>query len=102
VLAAFRALLAGVVRDETFGNGRYARNVLEAAIGRHAWRLRDVEQPTIDQLRDLAPQDLVDPPVEPAPAEEAVPAAEEPAASATVDTGESVGQDANAAGGERP
>ncbi len=27
----------------TFGNARYVRNLLEAAIGRHAWRLRDVE-----------------------------------------------------------
>ena len=37
----------------SFGNGRFARNVLEAAIGRHAWRLRDVEAPTTDQLRQL-------------------------------------------------
>ena len=97
VLAAFRAMLAGVVHDESFGNGRYARNVLEAAIGRHAWRLRDVEQPTIEQLRELAPHDLVDPPAD-------VPAGEpgEPVVSAPVDTGDPVGQDANAAGGERP
>ncbi|MBL8931317.1 MAG: AAA family ATPase [Kineosporiaceae bacterium] len=67
VLATFRELLAGVVRDETFGNGRYARNVLEAAIGRHAWRLRDVESPTVEQLRELAPEDLADPPPEVAP-----------------------------------
>ena len=33
---------ASTPRDRSFGNGRFARNVLEAAIGRHAWRLRDV------------------------------------------------------------
>ena len=32
--------------------------VLEAAIGRHAWRLRDVEQPSLEQLRVLLPEDL--------------------------------------------
>ena len=60
-LDAFRDLLRDVVRDEGFGNGRYARNLLEAAIGRHAWRLRDVESPTLEQLRELAPEDLVEP-----------------------------------------
>jgi hypothetical protein len=61
-LDAFRDLLRDVVRDEGFGNGRYARNLLEAAIGRHAWRLRDVESPTVEQLRELVPEDLVEPP----------------------------------------
>jgi len=60
-LDAFRAVLRDVVRDEGFGNGRYARNLLEAAIGRHAWRLRDVESPTLEQLRELVPEDLVEP-----------------------------------------
>jgi SpoVK/Ycf46/Vps4 family AAA+-type ATPase len=59
-LAHFRALLAVTVRDSTFGNGRFSRNMLEAAIGRHAWRLREVEAPTTDQLRELLPQDLDD------------------------------------------
>ena len=57
-LAAFRDLLAAQVRDETFGNGRFARNILEAAVGKHAWRLRDVADPTLDQLRTLLPEDL--------------------------------------------
>jgi adenylate kinase family enzyme len=57
-LQAFRDLLAQQVRDETFGNGRFARNVLEAAIGKHAWRLRDVTDPSLDQLRTLLPDDL--------------------------------------------
>ncbi len=57
-LEAFRKLLAGQVRDDTFGNGRFARNVLEAAVGKHAWRLRDATEPTLDQLRNLLPEDL--------------------------------------------
>jgi hypothetical protein len=61
-LGAFRTQLGAVVRDQGFGNGRYARNLLEAAIGRHAWRLRDVESPTLEQLRELVPDDLAEPP----------------------------------------
>ena len=41
-----------------FGNARYVRNLLEAAIGRQAWRLRDVEKPTVAELRTLAAEDL--------------------------------------------
>jgi hypothetical protein len=63
---ALRALLAGAVRDEGFGNARFVRNVLEDAIGRHAWRLRDVVEPTAEQLRQLAPSDLTAEP-EPGP-----------------------------------
>ena len=51
---------AATPRGEGFGNGRFARNVLESAIGRHAWRLRDVAEPTADQLRELLPEDLSD------------------------------------------
>lgn len=61
-LDRFRALLGATERGEGFGNARYARNVLEAAIGRHAWRLRDVEAPTAEQLRALDPADLADEP----------------------------------------
>ena len=46
----------GVERGPTFGNARYVRNLLEAAIGRHAWRLREVEAPTLEQLRTLSPR----------------------------------------------
>jgi SpoVK/Ycf46/Vps4 family AAA+-type ATPase len=56
----FREILASTPRDSSFGNGRFARNLLEAAIGRHAWRLRDVESPTTEQLRRLLPEDLDD------------------------------------------
>jgi hypothetical protein len=63
----FRELLTTTERGEGFGNGRFARNVLEGAIGRQAWRLRDVPEPTVDQLRELLPDDLVDPRTEPDP-----------------------------------
>jgi adenylate kinase family enzyme len=65
VLDRLREILAGVERGPTFGNARYVRNVLEAAIGRHAWRLREVEQPTLEQLRTLHPDDLETEPLEP-------------------------------------
>ena len=54
----FTALLAMTPRGPMFGNGRFARNMLEAAIGRHAWRLRDVAEPTLEQLRKLIPEDF--------------------------------------------
>ena len=49
----FRGILAGTARTQAFGNGRFARNLLEEAIGRHAWRLQDVEDPSHEQLREL-------------------------------------------------
>jgi hypothetical protein len=57
----FSRQLAVQARDEVFGNGRFARNLLEAAIGRHAWRLRDVAEPTLADLRTLVTADLIDP-----------------------------------------
>jgi adenylate kinase family enzyme len=71
VLERLRQLLATVTRGSRFGNARYVRNVLEAAIGRHAWRLREIDKPTLEQLRTLEPDDLepvaLEPPT-PAPA----------------------------------
>jgi hypothetical protein len=58
VLDRLRELLGAVQRGPTFGNARYVRNVLEAAIGRHAWRLREVEKPTVEELRKLTADDL--------------------------------------------
>ena len=54
----FETILAVTPRGPTFGNGRFARNQLEAAIGRHAWRLRDVDDPSLEQLRQLTAEDL--------------------------------------------
>ncbi len=56
--ARFREILAATPRGSAFGNGRFARNALEAAIGRHAWRLRDVQAPSTEQLRQLLPEDF--------------------------------------------
>ena len=63
-LEKFGEILAATARDRSFGNGRFARNVLEAAIGRHAWRLRDVTAPTKDQLRQILAEDLTEEPVD--------------------------------------
>ncbi|WP_306304837.1 AAA family ATPase [Piscicoccus intestinalis] len=57
-LTRFREILAATPRDETFGNGRFARNMLEGAIGRHAWRLQDEAEPTTEQLRTIEMVDL--------------------------------------------
>jgi hypothetical protein len=61
-LSHYRMILSGTPRGPAFGNGRFARNLLEAAIGRHAWRLRDVAEPTLQQLRELIADDLDDEP----------------------------------------
>lgn len=45
-------------RGRGFGNGRFVRNVFEAAIGHHAIRLADVESPTEEQLVTLTGDDL--------------------------------------------
>ena len=54
----FRERLGRTPRGDTFGNGRFARNALEEAIGRQAWRLRDVTAPTVAQLRQLVAKDF--------------------------------------------
>jgi hypothetical protein len=66
--------------------------VLEAAIGRHAWRLRDVTAPSTEQLRQILAEDLTDEPAEadkPSPETETetepTAAAGEPAPQATPD-----------------
>ncbi|MGC3952698.1 MAG: AAA family ATPase [Propionicimonas sp.] len=64
-LAEFHRQLSRQLRDDTFGNGRWARNLFEAAIGRHAWRLREIEEPTLEQLRNLEPEDLIPEPAPP-------------------------------------
>ena len=75
----FTAILALTPRGSMFGNGRFARNMLEAAIGKHAWRLRDVAEPTVEQLRKLVPEDFddaagEDEPLPVVPAQQASPA----------------------------
>jgi Holliday junction resolvasome RuvABC ATP-dependent DNA helicase subunit len=57
-LRRYKMILSTTPRGPMFGNGRFARNLLEAAIGRHAWRLRHVAEPTVQQLRELLASDL--------------------------------------------
>lgn len=73
VIARLREILGETMRGPSFGNARFVRNLLEAAIGHHAWRLREVTEPTLEQLRTLEPDDLVvDPNDTQAPAEPGV------------------------------
>jgi Holliday junction resolvasome RuvABC ATP-dependent DNA helicase subunit len=59
-LERFEQIVSIEPRGEGFGNGRYARNLLDKAIARHAWRLRDVAEPSLDDLRLLVAEDLND------------------------------------------
>jgi Holliday junction resolvasome RuvABC ATP-dependent DNA helicase subunit len=59
-LTSLRLLLVGTTRGEGFGNARFIRNTFEAAVVRQAWRLRDVADPTVEQLRELRADDLLD------------------------------------------
>ncbi|WGX98604.1 AAA family ATPase [Nocardioides sp. L-11A] len=59
VLTRLREILGGTERGPSFGNARFVRNLMEAAVGHHAWRLREVAEPTLEQLRALEPDDLV-------------------------------------------
>ena len=57
-----RDALADVIdaepRGRGFGNARFVRNVFEAAVGRQAVRLADVEAPTTEQLTTLTESDI--------------------------------------------
>ncbi len=59
--AHFRTVLAATPRNEAFGNGRFARNALEEAIGRQAWRLHLQADLTSEQLRELRVEDFQPP-----------------------------------------
>ncbi|MFV0425477.1 MAG: AAA family ATPase [Beutenbergiaceae bacterium] len=63
-LQRVREICSIQLRDSSFGNARFVRNLLDAAIMRHAWRLRGVDQPSLEQLRALVPSDLVPEPSE--------------------------------------
>ncbi|MGW5050426.1 right-handed parallel beta-helix repeat-containing protein [Actinokineospora sp. NPDC004072] len=60
-VAALRAHFVAVTRGESFGNGRYARQVLDAAITHHARRIRGLRSPTMDDLCLLLPEDIPEP-----------------------------------------
>jgi hypothetical protein len=55
---AARSWFGAVHRDRGFGNGRLARNLLEAAIARHASRLVKITDPTNEQLLTLLAEDV--------------------------------------------
>jgi len=46
---------------EAFGNARDMRNLFEAAVRRQAWRLKDVSDVSVTQLRSLTVEDLLGP-----------------------------------------
>ncbi len=60
-VAALRGHFTAVDRGESFGNGRYARQVMEAAIANHARRTRSLQNPTMDDLVLLLPEDVPKP-----------------------------------------
>ncbi len=57
-VAALRRHFAATPRGPSFGNGRYARQVLDAAITRQAGRLRHTPSPTAADLSQLLPGDV--------------------------------------------
>ncbi len=59
-LKRLRMILVTTPRGVGFGNGRFVRTMFESAVVRQAWRLRDVTQPDVAQLRELTAEDLED------------------------------------------
>ncbi|MEE1788481.1 right-handed parallel beta-helix repeat-containing protein [Streptomyces sp. SP17BM10] len=57
-LTALSTLFLAVPRDNSFGNGRFARQVLEAMITRQAGRLSRLDIADLDELSLLLPQDI--------------------------------------------
>jgi SpoVK/Ycf46/Vps4 family AAA+-type ATPase len=58
VLDAVRALLAGLARGPSFGNGRTVRNLLEATIARQAARIVELTDAPAEIIRELRTDDL--------------------------------------------
>jgi hypothetical protein len=50
-----------VRRGASFGNGRYARQILDAAVANHARRTRTLTDPTLEDLCVLHPEDVSSP-----------------------------------------
>jgi SpoVK/Ycf46/Vps4 family AAA+-type ATPase len=57
-LTALRSHFEAVPRGRSFGNGRYARTVLDEMIVRQARRLRTTGQPTVEDMRVLLAADV--------------------------------------------
>jgi len=56
--ARLRHVLDAEPRDKGFGNGRFARNLFEAAVSRHASRVARLDAPTDDDLQRFHPDDI--------------------------------------------
>ena len=61
-LTRLRQILTQTPRDTGFGNARFVRNLFESAVVRQAWRLRDLTDPSVVELRELTGDDLGEPP----------------------------------------
>jgi hypothetical protein len=61
VRTALLAHFAAASQGRSFGNGRLARQTLDAMITRQAGRLSLLADPTMDELRLLVPGDLDSP-----------------------------------------
>jgi len=48
-------------RDENFGNARDVRNLFEKAVARQSDRVAQLDDPTMEQLMELLPEDLEEP-----------------------------------------
>ncbi|WP_245930906.1 AAA family ATPase [Actinokineospora auranticolor] len=57
-VVSLREHFATIPRHASFGNGRYARQVLDEAVTRHARRTRSIPTPTIADLCVLLPEDI--------------------------------------------
>ncbi|WP_334509833.1 right-handed parallel beta-helix repeat-containing protein [Micromonospora sp. CPCC 205558] len=57
-LVALRKHFEQIPRTRSFGNGRYARQVLDEAITRQAGRIRALRNPNVEQLRTLLVEDV--------------------------------------------
>ncbi|MEU4556217.1 right-handed parallel beta-helix repeat-containing protein [Micromonospora violae] len=57
-LVALREHFEHIPRTRSFGNGRYARQVLDEAITRQASRIRALANPNVEQLRTLLVEDV--------------------------------------------
>jgi hypothetical protein len=53
-----RVVIETEPRGRGFGNARFVRNVFEQAVGKHAVRLADVDEPTREQLTTLTAADI--------------------------------------------
>lgn len=66
-LERLRSVLDSEPRDKGFGNGRFARNLFEASVSRHATRVARIDAPTDDDLERFHPDDIGPGPAEVSP-----------------------------------